>query len=75
MTGTESMVMTVAEVASFLRLAESTVYRLAQEGELPGYKIGGRWRFSREQVEALVGILPVGEIGRAARQDKARGKE
>ena len=70
MTDTGSMVMTVSEVAGFLRLAESTVYRLAQEGELPGYKIGGRWRFSREQVEALVGIRPDGEKGPSERDGK-----
>jgi excisionase family DNA binding protein len=49
-----TMVMTVTEVATFLRLAESTVYKLAQEGELPGRKIGGKWRFSRKEIEALL---------------------
>ena len=49
-----AVVMTVSEVAEFLRLAESTVYKLAQEGKLPGRKIGGMWRFSRKEVESLV---------------------
>lgn len=44
-------VMTVADVAAFLRLSESTVYRLAQEGKLPGRKIGGTWRFLRSALE------------------------
>ena len=51
---TDRTVMTVAEVATFLRLAESTVYKLAQEGRIPGHKFGGAWRFSRKEVEALL---------------------
>lgn len=46
------MVMTVKEVSEFLRIAESTVYRLVQEGEMPGRKVGGMWRFSRKSIEA-----------------------
>jgi excisionase family DNA binding protein len=52
-------VMTVAEVAAFLRLAESTVYKLAQDGELPGRKIGGTWRFSRKGLEDWL-VQPAG---------------
>lgn len=43
-------IMTVKELANYLKLAESTVYKLAQEGEIPGRKIGGNWRFSLEQI-------------------------
>lgn len=56
----EAAVMTVAEVAQFLRLAESTVYKLAQERKLPGRKIGGAWRFSREALEQWL-IGPQGD--------------
>ena len=44
-------VLTVREVALYLRMAESTVYRLAQERKLPGRKIGGMWRFSRKELD------------------------
>ncbi|MCA9937257.1 MAG: helix-turn-helix domain-containing protein [Anaerolineales bacterium] len=44
-------VMTVKEVSSYLKLAESTVYRLAQDGRLPGRKFGGTWRFSRKALD------------------------
>lgn len=44
-------VLTVKEVSTYLRLAESTIYKLAQEGQLPGRKVGGAWRFSREEIE------------------------
>jgi excisionase family DNA binding protein len=45
-------VMTVPEVSEYLRLSESTIYKLAQEGKLPGRKIGGTWRFSREGLDS-----------------------
>jgi excisionase family DNA binding protein len=47
----EQQVLTVREVSDYLRLAESTVYKLAQEGALPGRKVGGTWRFSRKKLK------------------------
>lgn len=44
-------IMTLKEVASYLKLAEKTAYKLAAEGKLPGFKVGGSWRFKREDVE------------------------
>lgn len=44
-------VMTVHDVSQYLKLAESTIYRLVRRGELPGRKVGGAWRFSRQEVE------------------------
>lgn len=54
----EDAVMTVKEVSVYLRLAESTVYKLAQEGQLPGRKVGGAWRFSRKGIEGWLGERP-----------------
>ncbi|MHB8910655.1 MAG: helix-turn-helix domain-containing protein [Syntrophales bacterium] len=45
---------TVREVAEFLRLKEATVCRLASEGQLPGLKIGKSWRFDMGALERLV---------------------
>lgn len=42
--------MTLKEVADYLKLAEKTAYRLAAEGKLPGFKVGGSWRFKREDI-------------------------
>lgn len=47
-------VMTVAEVADYLRLNEATVYRLAQQGKIPGAKLGRQWRFKREVIDRLL---------------------
>lgn len=47
-----SELLKVEQVAALLRLHVMTVYRLAKEGKLPGFKVGGRWRFQREALEA-----------------------
>ena len=47
-------IMTLKEVAEYLKLAEKTAYRLAAEGKLPGFKVGGSWRFKREEVERWI---------------------
>jgi len=44
-------ILTLKEVAEYLKLAEKTAYRLAQKGKLPGFKVGGSWRFKREDIE------------------------
>jgi len=44
-------ILTLKEVADYLKLAEKTAYRLAAEGKLPGFKVGGSWRFKKEDIE------------------------
>ncbi|MCM8795053.1 MAG: helix-turn-helix domain-containing protein [Candidatus Omnitrophica bacterium] len=44
----EHEILTVEQVAQLLHLHVMTVYRLAKQGKLPGFKVGGRWRFQRE---------------------------
>ena len=47
-------IMTLKEVAGYLKLAEKTAYRLAADGKLPGFKVGGAWRFRREDMERWI---------------------
>ena len=47
-------ILTLKEVAEYLKLAEKTAYRLAAEGKLPGFKVGGSWRFKRQDMEAWI---------------------
>ncbi len=44
-------ILTLKEVAAYLKLAEKTAYKLAAEGKLPGFKVGGSWRFKAEDIE------------------------
>ena len=43
---------TLEEVAAYLRLSKDTVYRMAQAGKIPASKVGNQWRFRREEVDA-----------------------
>ncbi len=44
-------ILTIKEVAAYLKLTEKTAYRLAAEGDIPGFKVGGSWRFKRREIE------------------------
>ena len=44
---TESDLMTLEQVAKYLRLKPQTIYKWAQEGKIPAAKIGKEWRFRR----------------------------
>ena len=44
-------VLTVAELAEYLRVPRSTLYRLVREGSVPCQKIGKHWRFHREAID------------------------
>lgn len=49
--------MTIREVARYLKLDPQTVSRKAQKGQLPGVKIGSRWRFRREEIDRWIGCF------------------
>jgi excisionase family DNA binding protein len=44
--------MTVEEVAGYLRIPRSSVYKLAQQGKIPCQKVGRHWRFHRPTLES-----------------------
>ncbi|HEX2923796.1 MAG TPA: helix-turn-helix domain-containing protein [Chloroflexota bacterium] len=46
--------MTVKEVAAYLKLNPITVYRYAAQGKIPGFKVGSSWRFKKEILDEWV---------------------
>ena len=44
-------VMGIKELARYLSVAEITVYRLVEKGEIPAKKVGAQWRFLKEEVD------------------------
>ena len=46
--------LTIADVAKYLKLHELTVRRLAREGELPAFKVGRQWRIKRNLLETWI---------------------
>lgn len=47
-------ILTLKEVAAYLKLADKTAYKLAADGKLPGFKVGGSWRFKRDDIERWI---------------------
>ncbi len=50
----EKPFLSVDDVARRFGIDSSTVYRLTQQGLLPGFKVGGQWRFSEEMLNGWV---------------------
>jgi excisionase family DNA binding protein len=48
---TEPRVLTVRELAGYLRVHQTTVYRLLREHKLSAFRVGADWRFNREAIE------------------------
>lgn len=42
------------EVGQYLKLSESTIYKLAATGEIPGFKIGDSWRFELDEIQKMI---------------------
>ncbi len=49
-------IMTPREAAEYLTLNVRTIYRLAKDGKLPGRKVGGSWRFSKDALDKWLSV-------------------
>ena len=47
-------IITVKELAEYLKIAEKTAYRFALEGRIPAFKIGGAWRFRKGEIDRWI---------------------
>ena len=56
-------ILTIREVSELLKINEKTAYRLAAEGKLPGFKVGGSWRFERQEVSNWIKRQMEGQRG------------
>jgi len=50
----DSEFLTAEEVAEYLRLPLSTVYKLVQDKRLPGFKVGKHWRFRKDTIQKWI---------------------
>lgn len=50
----EDPILTLPEVAVLLKVAEKTVYTMAQRGQIPAFKVRGQWRFKRDDIERWI---------------------
>ena len=47
-------ILTIKDVADYLKVNERTIYRLAASSELPGFKVGNSWRFKQSELEQYI---------------------
>lgn len=47
-------ILTVQEVAALLKVADKTVYTMAQKGEIPAFKVREQWRFRRVDIDSWI---------------------
>lgn len=58
-------ILTIDEVATYLKAGKRTVYRLAASGQIPAFKLGGTWRFRRGELDQWI----ANRIGKAMLND------
>jgi len=73
-TKSEHRILTVREVAEYLRLSEAKVYRLANEGQLPVVRLGKTWRFRKDLLDEWLAEQSRQEL-QAEKQERLDGKE
>lgn len=50
----DNAIMTIGEVADYLKVTERTIYRLAGVKQIPAFKVGGSWRFSKADIDEWI---------------------
>ena len=55
MAESQDAVLTIDQLAKYLKLSKSTLYHLARRGEVPGQKIGRHWRFHKAAIDSWLG--------------------
>ena len=54
MANADDEILTLDEVAAYLKAGRRTVYRLAANGQIPAFKLGGTWRFRRSDLDEWI---------------------
>ena len=50
----DNEILTIKELASYLKIADKTAYRFVSEGRIPGFKVGGSWRFRKSEIDRWI---------------------
>ena len=50
----DNAIMIIGEVADYLKVTERTIYRLAGSKQIPAFKVGGSWRFSKADIDRWI---------------------
>ena len=64
----ENAIITVGEVADYLKVAEQMIYRLAGAKKIPAFKVGGSWRFSKTDIDGWISRQSTADLDGAGKQ-------
>ncbi len=70
-------IMNLDDLAAYVKLSKSSLYKLCQAGKVPGTKIGRTWRFHKDVIDTWIktGVPPTQAYGTArAKTKKSRKK-
>ncbi len=56
-------VMTISDLAEYLQVSKSSLYKLVQQGKVPGQKVGKHWRFSRTSINKWLDVSGMQKSG------------
>ena len=68
----EGGILTIKEIAEYLKVTERTIYRLAAAKQMPAFKIGGSWRFSRQDIDGWIKQQSMDSTGNIAKSEDRR---
>lgn len=60
----ESEILTLDEVATYLKAGKRTIYRLAAENKIPAFKLGATWRFRKQDIDRWIAAQSTDGEGR-----------
>lgn len=66
-------ILTIKEVAIYLKVTERTIYRLAAAKKVPAFKIGGSWRFSRPDIDSWIRQQSMENMGIQKNENEGQG--
>lgn len=46
--------LTLEQIAEYLQMSTSSIYKMAQVGKIPSHKVGRQWRFRKEEIDSWV---------------------
>lgn len=67
-------ILTMDELAAYLKVPKSSLYKLVQAGKVPGTKVGRHWRFSRDTIDAWLAAGAQATIAHAAEEEAGNGE-
>lgn len=50
----EGEILTIKDIAEYLKVTERTIYRLAAAKKIPAFKVGGTWRFRKADIDGWI---------------------